>query len=65
MTPDNINNYFDADGHPQRLPDGTFKETITVLQLLQEAFSDRPPGIDSTISFNDVNQPFRPPPWLV
>jgi hypothetical protein len=53
MTPDNLEKCFDLDGNPQRLPAVTLKETITVLKILREAFADRPPGIESKVSFDD------------
>jgi hypothetical protein len=43
---------FDAEGHPLQLPAGTFKETITVLAILRNAFADRPPEIEATVSFD-------------
>jgi hypothetical protein len=58
MTPDSLGNYFDSDGQPINLPDGAFKETITVLSLLCDAFADRPPGIASKVSFDDFIDSF-------
>jgi hypothetical protein len=50
---EDLDKYFDLDGSPLQLLDGTFTETFTVLQLIQEAFHDRPPTIDSVILFED------------
>jgi hypothetical protein len=40
---EDLDKYFDLDGSPLHLPEGTFTETVTVLQLIQETFHDRPP----------------------
>jgi hypothetical protein len=48
---EDLNKYFDLDGTPLHLPDGTFPETVTVLQLIREAFHERPPPIDPVVSF--------------
>jgi hypothetical protein len=53
LTPDLLRDFLDSDGNPLQLPEGTFTETLTVLQLLREAFADRPPSIDATVSFDD------------
>jgi hypothetical protein len=54
MRSDNaLEHYYDAYGQPLNLPDGTFKETSVILQLIREAFKDRPPTIASTILFDD------------
>jgi hypothetical protein len=48
---EDLDKYFDLEGNPLHLPNGTFKENVTVLQLIQEAFHGRPPTIDSVILF--------------
>jgi hypothetical protein len=53
MTKTNAHAYFDANGEPIGLPDGTFAETKMVLQLLKEALYDPPPNIDATVSFDN------------
>jgi hypothetical protein len=58
MTPPNVMDCFDADGIPFDLPDGTFRETVTVLTLLWEAFANRIPSIDTTISFDNFINTF-------
>jgi hypothetical protein len=53
MTPaTDVTELFDAEGHPLQLPDRTFKETITVLAILRDAFADRPPEVEATVSFD-------------
>jgi hypothetical protein len=52
LTPDNLDEYFDQDGNAIHLPANTFTETTTVLQLLREAFDDRPPGIEQNFSLD-------------
>jgi hypothetical protein len=53
MTPAmDMTELFDAEGHPLQLPAETFKETITVLAILRNAFADRPPEIEATVSFD-------------
>jgi hypothetical protein len=58
MTPENLPDYFDSSGQPQHLPAGTFLETTTVLELVRDAFHDRPPSIKPTISFEDFGTSF-------
>jgi hypothetical protein len=53
MTPANISAYFDESGKPLDLPDGTFHETTTILELLRDACNQRPPSIKSTVSFEN------------
>jgi hypothetical protein len=50
--------YFDVNGQPIGLPDGTFAETATVLKRLREAMEDRPSSISITISFEDFVSSF-------
>jgi hypothetical protein len=59
ITPDNaLAQYFDPAGAPLTLPDGTFAETVTVMQILQEALSSPPPSIQATIPFEGFIKAF-------
>jgi hypothetical protein len=57
MTPDNaLNDYFDENGAPMELPAGTFAETTTVMQILQdEELTNPPPSIRIVPFDNFVN----------
>jgi hypothetical protein len=45
--------FSDPKGNRLQLPAGTFKETHMVMEILRDAFLDRPPLISPTISFKD------------
>jgi hypothetical protein len=54
MTSENaLADFFDADGKPLTLPAGTFVETTTVMQIIQEELSNPPPTIMTTVPFDD------------
>jgi hypothetical protein len=53
IRPDNLDQYFDDDGAPLNLSTGTFQETTVVLELLRDAFQNRPPTIEATVSFDN------------
>jgi hypothetical protein len=54
LTPNDVlDAYTDPEGTRLQLPAGTFKETHTVMDILWDAFLDRPPLIPPTISFED------------
>jgi hypothetical protein len=48
-----LETFFDSSGQPINLPNGTFQETATVLEILRDAFRARPPAIASTVLFED------------
>jgi hypothetical protein len=53
LTADTFLELFDVDGKHLHRPQGTFTETITVLEILHAAFQDPIPCIYSTVSFED------------